>query len=355
MSSLSAAPSRRWPAEWEPHQATLIAWPHQPEDWPGKFQPVPYTVVEVIRLIARGENVVIVAGDDAMETKAHELLAEAHVPLDKIQFLRAETNRLWTRDSGPIIVQNGHGLRGLHWKFNGWAKYEDHEHDQALAPLALEFLRIPSEKALAQPVSKPDHWIVLEGGSIEGNGAGCLLTTEECLLSPIQARNPELTKEDIEILLAHYLGIEKVLWLNRGIVGDDTHGHIDDLARFTDRQTIVTAIEPDPQDENYEPLQENLLRLRTFTDQFGHPFRIVTLPMPEPVFFNEQRLPASYANFYISNSATLVPIFHDKNDKEALRIIQELIPDRPAIPVACRDFVLGLGTLHCMTQQIPIP
>jgi agmatine deiminase len=241
----------------------------------------------------------------------------------------------------------------LHYRFNGWAKYDDYEHDQQVATIAASHFEVPCRPVRHTDANGQDHWVVMEGGSVEGNGDGCLLTTEECLLSDVQARNPGLGRTDLEEIFRREMGIQKTLWLHRGIVGDDTHGHIDDLARFTDESTIVAVMEDDPKDPNHEPLKENLMRLREMTDRHGRPFRIATLPMPSPVEFRGQRLPASYANFYIGNAATLVPVFNDPRDRLALNILQDLIPDRPVHPINCRDLVLGLGTLHCMTQQVP--
>ncbi len=345
--------ARHWPAEWEPHAATVIAWPHNQEDWPGKFSPVPYVFAEVVRALVPGEKVVIIVRDAAMGDEAQALLEDSGIPSKNVQLVTCLTDRIWTRDTGPTVVRDNGNPLALHWCFNGWAKYEDHQNDQAVAPTVADSLNIPIHKAEYVLPDGTRHWLVLEGGSIEGNGKGSLLTTEECLLSSIQARNPLLSRKQMEEAFHQQLGITNTLWLNRGIAGDDTHGHIDDLARFTDASTIVTVVENDPSDENYEPLQENLIRLRSMTDQSGRPFRIATLPMPSPVVFCGQRLPASYANFYIANAATLVPVFNDPRDREALNIIQELIPDRPVHPINCRDLVLGLGTLHCMTQQVP--
>ena len=260
-----------------------------------------------------------------------------------MEFFQHPTNRSWTRDYCPLfvkkLVKNRSGeLAVTHWRFNGWAKYGNWEHDA----------RVPAFIAEKLGFARWEPGLVLEGGSIDVNGVGKLLTTEECLLSEVQARNPGLSRGEIEAALREYLGATDVIWLNHGIAGDDTHGHIDDLARFICRDTVVTVLEPDKSDANHEPLKENVARLRSRQD-----LRIVTLPMPEPVYFAGQRLPASYANFYIANGLVLAPTFIDKNDAVALRTLQRLFQNRTVIGVPCRDLLLGLGTLHCMTQQQP--
>jgi agmatine deiminase len=236
----------------------------------------------------------------------------------------------------------------LNWRFNGWAKYHNSVRDDAVTEAIAPRLAL----RMCTPVWGGER-IVLEGGSIDVNGAGTVVTTEECLLSPIQARNPGLTRADMEAIFAQFLGARHTLWLNHGIAGDDTHGHVDDLARFVDARTIVIANEADPSDINYEPLRENLAKLREMRDQDGQSLRVETLPMPQPVFFDGQRLPASYANFYIANRLVLMPTFNDPNDRVALDKLAELFPGREVVGIAATDLVLGLGTLHCMTQQQP--
>ncbi|MGC1186264.1 MAG: agmatine deiminase family protein [Candidatus Acidiferrales bacterium] len=351
----------RMPAEWEPHEATWLGWPHERTDWPGKFAPIPWVYAEIVRHLARVERVrILVEGKDA-EAGARRVLQKSGVNLAAVEFFRIPTNRGWTRDSGPIFVKNAAGEIAItHWKFNAWAKYDDYQKDAAFVTHANRRLKLPLWQPAAEwqqqstPQRKtPPQRIVLEGGSIDVNGRGTLLTTEECLLSPIQARNPGMSRDQIETVLRDYLGATNVLWLRNGIAGDDTHGHVDDLARFVDPSTVVTVIEQDPAEANYAPLQENLALLKEMKDQSGHPLRIETLPMPEPVFFVGQRLPASYANFYIANRIVLVPTFSDANDRVALSTLASLFPDRQIIPIPCRDLVLGLGTIHCMTQQQP--
>ncbi|MBV8553023.1 MAG: agmatine deiminase family protein [Acidobacteriaceae bacterium] len=344
-----AALGFRMPAEWEPHEATWLAWPHEITDWPGKFAPIQWVYGEIVRHLSRAEKVRILVHDSDAEHKARRVLKKCHVHPDAVEFFQIPTDRSWTRDFCPIFVIDGAGLRGvLNWQFNGWAKYANAKYDDAVTgalapPLGLE---------LWTPLWN-NKQVVLEGGSIDVNGAGSILTTEECLLSTVQQRNPDLDREDYEQIFANYLGARHTLWLRNGIAGDDTHGHIDDLARFTDAHTVVIASETDPSDANYEPLKENLELLRGMRDQDGEPLRVETLPMPEPVFFNGQRLPASYANFYIGNSLVLVPTFNDPHDRIALNRLAELFPNRKVVGIASTDLVLGLGTLHCMTQQQP--
>ena len=359
----------RVPAEWEPHEATWIAWPHNRSDWPGKFAPIPWVYAEIVRNLARVERVNILVNDEAAEAKARAVLVTAEV-LPKsteapgargvnVKFWRIPTNRAWMRDSGPIFVRRGTRassdlprLAATAWRFNAWAKYNDWKRD---APISSELGR-----QLCIPTWQPEievdgklRRVVLEGGSIDVNGRGTLLTTEECLLSKIQQRNPGVSREQLEQLFADYLGVRKVIWLGRGITGDDTHAHVDDISRFVAPNVVVTAYEPDTSDSNHEPLRENFLQLKKSSDQSGRKLNVMKLPMPTPVFFNGQRLPASYANFYIANRLVLVPVFNDANDRIALNILSEAFPGRTVVGIYCGDFILGLGTLHCMTQQQP--
>lgn len=339
----------RMPAEWEPHEATWLAWPHEITDWPGKFAPIPWVYCDIIRKLTRVEKVHLLVPDEETAQKAGRMLRKVDVDLDAVRFFIYPTNRSWTRDYCPIFVRNDAGALVItDWHFNGWAKYNNWHNDDAVPGLVAAELELPC----VQPEYQGRR-VVLEGGSIEVNGAGLMLTTEECLLSPVQARNPGLEREDIHTIFEQYLGIRKTLWLRNGIAGDDTHGHIDDLARFTDERTIVIAVEDDPMEANYEPLQENVALLREMTDLDGQPFRVVPLPMPRAITFDRQRLPASYANFYIANELVLVPTFSDPADRVALNTLAELFPGREVVGVHALDFVLGLGTLHCMTQQQP--
>lgn len=345
----STSPRLRMPAEWEPHAATWLAWPHQASDWPGKIGPIPWVYAEIVRLLHPHEHVNIIVKDTKQRATATSVLKKAGVDFARITFWVMPTDRVWTRDYGPIFVFDEHNTKGFtHWHFNAWAKYDNWQNDAAIPNHIAKATGLP----VWQPMCRGER-VVLEGGSIDVNGAGLLLTTEECLLSKVQARNPNMKQADYEAVFAEYLGIKKVLWLGKGIVGDDTHGHIDDLARFVAPHKIVCVVEDDPDDENYAPLQANYDRLRSITDAEGHPFEVVPLPMPTPMYFRGQRLPASYANFYIANGLVLVPTFNDPNDRIALGILAELFPDRSVVGVHCTDLVWGLGTLHCMTQQEP--
>jgi agmatine deiminase len=328
----------RMPAEWEPHEATWIAWPHNHEDWPGRFEPIPWVYGEIVRRLSQVERVRILLQNDDAEQSARNVLDKVGAQWEAIEFHSLPTDRVWSRDFAPLFLKSPTGeMAAVKWRFNGWAKYENHLRDE--------------EAGAAIPGLAGVEWwrqeMVLEGGSIDVNGAGLLMTTEECLLSAVQARNPDLSRGEIEATLAEYLGIERVLWLRNGIAGDDTHGHIDDLERFTDRETVVIVSEDDPSDINYAPLRENREILR------GYPVRVRQLPMPAPVFFDGQRLPASYANFYIANRTVLVPTFNDPNDRVALQVLAECFPDRCVVGINCVELVWGLGTLHCMTQQQP--
>jgi agmatine deiminase len=318
------------PAEWEPHLATWIAWPHNEDDWPGRFGPIPWVYGEIVRKLSQVERVKILVRDDS----ARKVLERNGTNMAAVDFYEVETDRVWTRDFGPMFVKGA----AIKWNFNGWAKYDNYAADDAAGHKIAEL----------SGLQKVTPGIVLEGGSIDVNGEGLLLTTEECLLSPVQARNPGITRAGLEAQLAEYLGIEKVLWLRNGIVGDDTHGHIDDLARFTDAETVVIVSEEDPLDANYQLLRENLEVLREY------PVRVKTLPCPAPLVFDGVRLPASYANFYIANETVLVPTFNDVNDRVALETLAECFPDRSVVGINCVDLVWGLGTLHCMTQQEPL-
>ncbi len=381
VSETPAALGYRMPAEWEPHEATWLAWPHERTDWPGKFAPIPWIYADIVRHLARVERVRILVQDRGEERAARRILQKSGVEPATVEFFIAPTNRGWIRDFGAIFLKHSPkaaandgasipdgvitraaspgprdllwdeaGVAATKWRFTAWAKYDDWQKDNAAMRRALPKLKIP--------VFEPQYRgrpVVLEGGSIDVNGAGTLLTTEECLLSSEQSRNPGFTRGDWEAVFRDYLGAANVLWLGRGIAGDDTHGHVDDLARFVNPTTVVTVVEPDRSDANYDPLQENLARLREMPakDQQGRALRIETLPMPRPVWFAGQRLPASYANFYIANKIVLVPTFSDPADRTALNTLAALFPDREVIGIPARDLVLGLGTLHCMTQQQP--
>jgi agmatine deiminase len=342
------------PAEWEPHAATWIGWPHNKSDWPGKFAPIPWVYGEIVRKLAPGEIVRILVNSAAHEAQARRLLTKCGVDLRRVEFLRFPTNRGWTRDFGPMFVRKDAPppeIAIARFHFNAWAKYPDWKKDDKIPGLvAKRFkLRLLEPKARGRPV-------ILEGGSIDVNGRGTLLTTEECLLdAAVQARNPGLSRGELENVLRDYLGATNVLWLGKGIAGDDTHGHVDDLCRFVGPRTVVLCREEDPRDANYRPLAENRERLQGMRAEDGSPIEIVDLPMPEPLVFDGQRLPASYANFYVANAAVLVPTFNDPQDRVALGILAECFSDRPVVGISAVDLVWGLGTLHCLTQQEPSP
>jgi agmatine deiminase len=328
----------RMPAEWEPHEATWLAWPHEETDWPGKFEVIPWVYADIVRQLSRVERVNILAPNAGVIECATVMLRKSGACLDAVEFFEIPTDRSWIRDYGPIFIKRPGEVALTKWLFNAWAKYDNWATDNTAGG--------EISRRLGLRTFEPG--LVLEGGSIDVNGAGLLLTTEECLLSSEQARNPDRSRAEIETALRDYLGIDRVLWLNRGIAGDDTHGHIDDLARFVSADTIVTVVENDPREANYEALQENLRILNAIGG-----LRIVTMPMPRPVYFDGQRLPASYANFYIANDTVLVPTFNDSCDRIALNILADVFPNREVVGISCVDLVLGLGTLHCMTQQQP--
>jgi agmatine deiminase len=344
----------RMPAEWEPHEATWIAWPHNPDDWPGKFQAIPWVYAEIVRLLAAHERVHILINDAKAEQRASGILERAGANLDRVSFHQWPTNRSWTRDSGPIFVRNPEGRVGLtNWRFNAWAKYSDWQLDDQVPGRVAVLLGLPEWQPAVRLADGSSRRLVLEGGSIDSNGAGALLTTEECLLSGVQQRNPGVSREQLEQAVHDFLGIDQAIWLGCGIAGDDTHGHIDDISRFVAPATIVTAVEPDASDPNHAPLAENLARLKAARTPNGKQYNLVEIPLPRPVVFRGQRLPASYANFYIANSLVLVPTFHDPNDRVALNILAEVFPGREVIGIHSVDLVWGLGALHCMTQQQP--
>ena len=339
----------RMPAEWEGHEATWLGWPHELTDWPGKFAPIPWAFAEIVRHLTRVERVFLLVENREAEARARAILKKAGAALEAVEFFRVATDRVWLRDSGPICVKNAAGeVAYNNFVFNGWAKYANHKKDAAVVAKANRRLK----RRMILPEYKGRR-VVLEGGSIDVNGKGTLLTTEECLLSKTQERNPGFAREDYEAMFREYLGVTHVLWLGNGIAGDDTHGHVDDLTRFVNATTVVTIVEENRRDANYEALQENLLRLRGMKDQDGRPLRVETLPMPSPVYFDGQRLPASYANFYIANKLVLAPTFNDANDRAALDVLGKVFPGREVVGIHCRDLVLGLGTIHCMTQQEP--
>jgi agmatine deiminase len=345
----------KMPAEWDKHEATWLGWPHNATDWPHKLSTIRWVYGEIVRKVSAGETVRILVGGKTDEKLARRYLGFAGGDLKRVQFIHYPTNRGWTRDSGPIFVRKGSPSKGaretaiVHFHFNAWAKYPDWQKDRRVPDMAARLLRKPLFHA--QHEGKD---FVLEGGGIDVNGRGTLLTTEECYLDPkVQVRNPGLGKKEIEDTLKKYLGVTNVLWLVAGPVGDDTHGHIDDICRFVNPSTVVLIKETNRKDPNYRPLSENWERIQDLRLEDGSRPEVVPLPMPAPLYFDGYRLPASYANFYISNAAVLVPTFNDPNDRVALGILSELFKDRPVVGIHAVDLVLGFGTLHCLTQQQP--
>ena len=375
------------PAEWEPHAATWLAWPHHQADWPGKFEPIPWVYAEIIRNLARYERVELVVNNAAAARQARRILERADAFSENIRFHHWPTNRVWLRDSGCIFLKHqqpalgwpsggdrvtpnenreGHeftragkspkkvgasapeGDIAVKFRFNAWAKYSNWRFDEKIG----SHMAKASHSQEIRPLAMSTR-IVLEGGSIDVNGAGTILTTEECLLSKEQERNPHMVRAHYEKAFSDYLGAPHTIWLGRGIFGDDTHGHVDDLTRFISKSTVVTMVERNTKDVNHAPLQANLRRLQSARDQDGKQLTVVELPMPQPVVFEGRRLPASYANFYIANGVVLAPVFNRPSDSIALNTLAELFPTRAIVPIYSGDFIWGLGAMHCMTQQQP--
>lgn len=340
----------RMQAEWEPHVGTWLAWPHNKNDWPGKFGPIPWVYTEIIAYLTQVERVRLIVQNAVEKKQAREACRLAGAKLDKIDFYTIPTDRIWMRDSGPIFVCDAKGKKAmLDWRFNAWAKYPNHKKDDKVPAAINAHFKLPR----VEPVHKGRR-VVLEGGAIDVNGKGTLITTEECLLSKVQCRNPGFTREDYEAVFEKYLGIKKTIWLGDGVVNDDTHGHVDDLARFVNPTTVVTVVERNKRDDNYRALNDNLKRLKKARDQNGKQLDVIALPMPRPFSFDGVRLPASYANFLIANNLVLVPTFNDPADREALCILGELFPRRSVIGIHAADLIWGFGTLHCMSQQEPL-
>jgi agmatine deiminase len=351
--SFPAAQGYRMPAEWEPHESTWLAWPHFRDDWPGKFEPIPWVYAEIVRNLARHERVDLIVNDASSEKRVRAVLEKADALTDDVIFHHWRTDRVWTRDSGCIFLTPSAGQEdakrlALHFQFNAWAKYPNYAHDEKVG----EHMANAAGARVVEPYNKK-HRVVLEGGSIDVNGCGTLLTTEECLLSTTQQRNPPMDRAAYEQLFADYFGVQSVIWLDSGIAGDDTHGHVDDITRFVAPNTVVTMIEQNARSENYAPLRANLGRLKNARTADGKKLEIVEIPMPRPVVFEGRQLPASYANFYIANGAVLVPVFNDPNDRIALNTLAKLFPIREIIPIYSGDLIWGFGALHCMTQQQP--
>lgn len=327
------------PAEWEPHESTWLAWPHLRSDWPGKFEPIPWVYAEIIRNLSRHERVNLVVNDASGEKRTSAVLEKADALNDNVFFHRWRTDRVWTRDSGCIFLtppadHADSGLLALHFQFNAWAKYPNYKLDEKVGARMAK----SASSRIVQPFSKK-HRVVLEGGSIDVNGRGTLITTEECLLSTTQQRNPAMNRSAYEQMFADYFGIQSVIWLGDGIEGDDTHGHVDDITRFVAPDTVVTMVEPNERGANYSALHHNLGRLRAARDQDGQRLNVIEIPLPRPVVFEGRRLPASYANFYIANRAVLVPVFNDPNDRIALNTLAQVFPTREIVPIYSGDLI----------------
>jgi len=340
------------PAEWEPHEATWLGWPYCRGDWPGKLATIEWAYGEIVRKIAQGEKARIIVDGPQREARARRILAQAHANLANVEFFRAPSDRGWSRDFGPICVRKTGPkpeVAVAKFKFTAWAKYRNWQKDNLIAE------RIARRRGMRLfPVTRGGEPVVLEGGGIDVNGCGTLLTTEECFLDQeVQCRNPGMTREEYQRVFADTLGTPNVIWLGRGIVGDDTHGHVDDLCRFVNPRTMVVIQEKNERDANFKPLRENWERLQEARLQDGARPEAIALPMPAPLFYGDWRLPASYANFYIANAAVIVPTFNDPADRLALGILGELFRDRPVVGIHAVDVVLGFGTLHCLTQQHP--
>lgn len=339
-----AALGFRFPAEWEPQAAVWLSWPHKLTTWPGQFRPIPYCFARIVAAISRFENVRINAARK-LQARAQRLCAAAGAEMTRVEFFEHPTDDAWCRDHGPIFVKNDRSgeVAVTDWRYNAWGdKYPPYEHDNAIPPRVAEKLQL----------RRFENDMVLEGGSIDVNGRGALLTSEQCLLN--RNRNPNLTQAQIEHNLREFLGVQSILWVGEGIVGDDTDGHIDDMTRFFREDGVITAVEPNQRDPNHRILAANLERLKGFRTSLGKAFDIVTLPMPRAVAFQGRRVPASYANFLVINGAVLVPTFRQKRrDAEACDIIGSCFPGREVVPIDCYHLIWGLGTLHCISQQQP--
>ncbi len=346
-----SAPPLRMPAEWESHRATWIAWPHHEPDWPGKLGAIPWVYAEIVRSLGDYEPVEILCHSEEVRASAQEALEAHAVRSDRVRLHMVPTDRVWLRDSAPIgVVAPTGDVTLLSWAFNAWAKYPNWQHDAAIGRRISELTGLRIE----EPLRAGGARIVLEGGGLDVNGQGLLLVTEEWLLADVQVRNPGLTRADYEEIFRRWLGVQTTIWLGQGCVGDDTHGHVDDIARFVASDTVVLAVEDDPNDENCERSMDNVRRLELASRAGGvPPLHVVRLPFPRPVTMNGERLPASYANFYIANGVVIVPTFNDRNDRIALDILSRLMPSHHVVGIHAVDLIWGLGTLHCLTQQEP--
>jgi len=351
-SGSAGAPGLRMPAEWEPHRATWLCWPHHEQDWPGKLDAVRWVYAEIARVLAAHEQLEILCHSDPVAERARTVLAAHGVASDRVRLHIAPSDRVWLRDSAPTAVFDADGrVSLLDWSFNGWAKYDNWRLDATLGKVIAQstgLTRLEPERPGGS------GRLVLEGGGFDVNGDGLVLVTEEWLIGDVQVRNPGLSRDNYEQIFSTWLGSAQTLWLGEGCVGDDTHGHVDDVARFVDSETVALAYEPDPLDDNHRRSADNLRRLELFTIRGGRKLRVVTLPFPAPVTMGGERLPASYANFYVANGVVLVPTFNDPNDRVALNTLAALMPSRTVVGIHAVDLVLGLGALHCLTQQEPV-
>ncbi len=343
--------SYRLPAEWEPHEATWLVWPQNESDWPGKFSSIRQVYREIVSYLSESEKTRIIVNPGEAHKRAENFLEKESTDLANVEFYECPTDRSWIRDSGPFFVREKSGeLRVLDFGFNAWAKYPDWENDDLVPGFIAEALRLDSKSP-----TRLGRKIILEGGSIDANGKGSLITTKQCLLSADnQARNPSFERNDYETIFSEYLGATNILWLNGGIEGDDTNGHVDDICRFTGPATVVLCLEDNPEDQNYHPLRENLEILQDLRLEGGGKVEIIPLPMPSPLFFDGERLPATYANFYISNEKVLVPTYNDPKDREAIGILSELFPTRHVVGIDCVNLAWGFGAIHCMTKEEPV-
>jgi agmatine deiminase len=341
--------SRRFPAEWEKHQATLLSFPAEGRDWPGKYHAIKWAFVEMIKKVTAYEPVILIVKSEEHREKVAGMLAQAHADTSAVSYIIKDTNRNWMRDSGPAIVKTADGGReAIQFGFTGWAKYQNHRKDQGIPAAVANHLGL----ALVQAMYN-NKLVVLEGGSIDVNGCGTLITTEECLMDPVQQiRNKGFRKEDYENVFREYLGVTNTIWLGEGIEGDDTHGHVDDICRFVNRNTVVAVQETNTSDPNHRKLEANLGILRNAKLENGEKLNVVTMPMPSRLDFEDLRLPASYVNFLLTNGCVLMPTFNDKNDGKALGILTDLFPGRDVIGINAVDLVWGLGTLHCLSHEI---
>jgi len=342
---------RRFPAEWEKHQATLLSFPSEGRDWPGKYHAIKWAFVEMIKKVTAYEPVILVVKSEELQEKIAIMLDQAHVDAEQVNYIIKDTNRNWMRDSGPAIVKTSDGGReAIQFGFTGWAKYKNHKKDQGIPSAVATDLGLPLVQARYK-----NKLVVLEGGSIDVNGCGTLITTEECLMDPeIQIRNIGFSKEDYENVFREYLGVTNTIWLGEGIEGDDTHGHVDDICRFVNRNTVVAVQEPNKSDPNHLKLEANMKILQNSKLENGERLNVVTMPMPKRLDFEDLRLPASYVNFLVTNGCVLMPTFNDKNDYKALGILTDLFPDRDVIGINAVDLVWGLGTLHCLSHEIAL-